>query len=175
MSESAYYPLIVGGSGTDPFAFQRARKPQELAVVLKADADNPDEGDLYLTPAGEEWLVEPMDRSVAQRLKVRFSFWRGEWFLDLNSGTPYVQQILTKGVNDAVLRSIFGQIIQSTEGVAELQKFTYSINAQRVFTARFTAKLADDSVIDSLKYGSFSVSSSGPLSSADRSVLTFTG
>ncbi len=168
MSESAFYPLGPGAGG-DPFFTPTPRKPLELAVVLKVDGNNPDEGDLYLTPEGHEWLVEPLDRAVAQRLKVRFSFWLGEWFLDLNAGTPYVQRILVKGPSDTVIRSIFGQVIRSTEGVSDLLSLTYGIDAQRTMRLKFKAKLADLSTIDSQQYGPFQIAVNGPLSAGSQS------
>jgi hypothetical protein len=130
----------------------------ELAVTLTPDVDNPDVGDLYLTPQGQEFLRTSLGAEVAQRLTVRLQFFRGEWFLDLRQGVPYYQVVLRKGVSDQVLRAVFSQVILGTAGVASLSSLTFSLNKlTRVMTMVFVARLTDGTVFSSADYGPFVV------------------
>jgi len=129
----------------------------DLAVTLKATELNPNVGDLALNEAGDFYLHTTLAAEVAQRLTVRLNFFRGEWFLDLEEGTPYFQQILGKGASDRTIRSIFGQVITGCPGVAGLISFSYSVGRDRRLTLRFRARLDDQTVFVSDEYGPFVV------------------
>jgi len=112
---------------------------EELGVTLVATLVNPDVGDLMLTDAGDEvQLRERMD-CVNQRLQVRLRFFRGEWFLDQDLGTPYYEQILIKAPRDSIVRAVLGQVIRDTEGVETLKSLTYSVGADRRMRVTFRA------------------------------------
>lgn len=58
---------------------------------------------------------------VGQTVRTRLDLWRGEWFLDLRSGTPWIQEILGEKDNvEAVLRDR----ILGTEGVLSVDEFS---------------------------------------------------
>lgn len=127
----------------------------ELAVTLKTDINNPDPGDLYLDLGGHEVVRTALADEVAQRLTVRFSFWLGEWFLNLDEGTPWVDRILVKAPTDLVIRTVLGNIVRSTEGVAELTKLTYSISRARVMSVSIEAQLEDGTTFTTRDYAPF--------------------
>jgi hypothetical protein len=132
----------------------------ELAVTRTATLTNPDVGDLQLDDKGDVVLLTSLAEEVAQRLFVRLQFFAGEWFMDLNEGTPYYQSILRKA-SDSVVRSIFRQVIDGTEGVSEVQQFSYSV-AQRNLTLRFRARLTDGTAFRSEDFGPFTISVDQP-------------
>jgi hypothetical protein len=82
----------------------------------------------------------------------------GDLQLDVkgDEGTPYYQSILRKA-SDSVVRSVFRQVIEGTEGVSEVQQFSYSV-AQRNLTLRFRARLTDGTTFRSEDFGPFTIS-----------------
>jgi hypothetical protein len=57
--------------------------------------------------------------SIAQSLRTRLSFFRGEWFLDEFFGVPYFQSVLGK-FPLAGVREVFRTIIVDTPGVLDI-------------------------------------------------------
>lgn len=58
---------------------------------------------------------------VAQNVRTRLQLWRNSWFLDIDEGTPWLQQILGKrDVAEAVLRAR----ILDTPGVQNIEEFS---------------------------------------------------
>jgi hypothetical protein len=128
----------------------------ELALALEADAENPDVGDLLLLN-GQVIFTSVLADEVAQRLLVRFNFWRGEWFLNLLAGTPYIEAILGKGIPDRVVRSVFTAVVVGCAGVAALDSMTIAREHPRRLVVEFTARLEDGSTFRSTEYGPFVV------------------
>ncbi|RYM52008.1 DUF2634 domain-containing protein [Serratia proteamaculans] len=77
---------------------------------------------------------------VRQQIEFRLSLWRGEWFLDSEFGTPYLQEILGKQltINGAI--SAIQQQITSVDGVTGLVEFSYKFDREnRTLSVEFTA------------------------------------
>lgn len=130
----------------------------ELAVTLVPDAFNPTVGDLLLDTAGKEVVRTTTAAKVAQRLTVKFQFFRGEWFLDTRQGVPYYQVLLRKGVSDAVVRAVFSQVILGDPDVESLTTFDITRNkATRKADVTFTAALRDGTVLTSADFAPFLV------------------
>lgn len=79
---------------------------------------------------------------VAQHVRTRLQFYLEEWFLDLQAGTPYFQQIFTKPANLANIESIFKSRILNTPEVETLTEFSmdYEGNSVRKLTVSFSAE-----------------------------------
>lgn len=130
----------------------------ELAVTTTVSVTNPDVGDLFLSETGDAVLLTELAQEVAQRLTVRLNFFRGEWFLDTREGTPYYETILVKSPSDRIIRSVFGQVIRGTQGVASLEKFSYRIDSRaRTLSLTFQARLNDGSTLRSTDFQPFTV------------------
>lgn len=127
----------------------------EAAVTIKTDVNNPDLGDMRLDDAGDAIVYATLADEVAQRLWVRFNFFLNEWFLDLSQGTPYFQVILVKAPTDRVIRTVLGNVIKTTEGVQELQKFSYAISRERRMTLNFECKLVDGTIFRTTDFAPF--------------------
>lgn len=67
-------------------------------------------------------FVEDKD-VVLLAIKSRLEFFKGEWFLDVDDGTPYFQDILIKPARLGLIESILKRRILETPGVTELNKF----------------------------------------------------
>lgn len=128
----------------------------EGAVTLFATILNPDVGDRMLDSAGRAVMLDDLAQETAQRLHIRLNFFKGEWFLNLESGTPYYQRIFRKAPPDKVIRAVFRDIILGTPGVAALDKFSYSI-VNRVLRLNFTARLKNGAVLRSADFPPFAV------------------
>lgn len=90
-------------------------------LKLAADGDlEIKNGDLLLTSG---------DEAVRQHLQQRLRTFLGEWFLDLDVGVPYFQDILVKNPNVNQVDGILKQTILTTPGVVELVSFSMSFDS----------------------------------------------
>lgn len=77
--------------------------------------------------------------AIAQSLRTRLAFFRGEWWLDSAAGTPWFQTILGTKVSLAVVREVFRKVIVETPGVLNLLKLEISeTSKKRAFLLRFS-------------------------------------
>lgn len=94
-------------------------------------------------------------RSVSWRASISF---RGEWFLDLDAGTPWFQTILGKKPDDRLIRMVFDQVITGTQGVQQLLQFGYRLDRRtRSLSVSFRAQLENGAVFSSADFGRFFV------------------
>lgn len=133
----------------------------ELAVTTRPDPINPDVGDLRLDAAGREVVLNDVTAEVAQLLHVRFSFFLGEWFLDLDEGTPWIQRVLVKAPTDRVIRTVLTSVLRDCPGVDEILKLSYSISRDRRLQVNFVVRLQTGEVLQSREYGPFIVALDG--------------
>jgi len=130
----------------------------ELGVATTADFLNPDVGDLALNVNALEVVRTVLADEVSQRLHVRLNFFKGEWFANLDAGTPYYQNILVKGPTDLVIRTVFTNVVQGTEGVRVVESLTYQLNkSTRELTLQFKARLEDGTIFESTDFAPFVV------------------
>lgn len=77
---------------------------------------------------------------VRQQLKIKLKLWTGEWFLDTEFGTPYIQSILGKQLTLSGAIAAIRKSILEVSGVQAIQEFTYDFNNQeRILSVSFTA------------------------------------
>lgn len=78
---------------------------------------------------------------VKQQLIIKLKLWRGEWFLDTEFGTPYLQSILGKQLTLSGAVVALRKSILEVEGVRKITSFNYTLNNQtRVFQVAFEAE-----------------------------------
>lgn len=68
------------------------------------------------------------DNNIAQRIKTRLLFWRGEWFMDTSDGTPWYERVLGKTGNRAVIGAVIRRRIIQTPGVASITDFDIELD-----------------------------------------------
>lgn len=70
---------------------------------------------------------------IAQTIRTRLKLFLGEYFRNINDGTPWFQSILNKRGTLTAKDAIIKQRIVQTEGVIELVSFStdYDINARK--------------------------------------------
>lgn len=110
--------------------------------VRKLDED----GDMCFGHGSADFYEDCAD-GVAQNVRTRLSLWRGQWFIDTEEGTPWIQQVLGhRAVAEAVLRSR----ILETPGVVDITSFETVFNPE-------TRKLTVSVTIET-NYGAATVS-----------------
>jgi hypothetical protein len=65
--------------------------------------------------------------AVAQSVLTRLRLWRGEWYLDTEEGTPYMQEILGKNKEASAVSALYKRV-RETEGVTAITNFQTSFN-----------------------------------------------
>lgn len=74
------------------------------------------------------YIIQGADR-VRQQLLIKLKLWSGEWFLDTEFGTPYLDEILGKQVS---LNGAIAALKRSILEVADVQNITgFSYNFDR--------------------------------------------
>ena len=82
-------------------------------------------------------LVSGID-AVVQKLKIRLSFFYGEWFLDNTSGVKLYETVLVKNPNLRTIAALFKSVIQETRDVLSLLEYTQSFDIRtRKLTVAF--------------------------------------
>jgi len=85
---------------------------------------------------------------VAQRLKITLQTFLGEWFLNLDTGIPYFQQILNKVRNKSSVDAVFQSAILADPGVLEMVSYSSTLDsAARGFDLSFSVRVQNGSVV----------------------------
>ena len=88
----------------------------------------------YTFGNGQLNFYQDSPQAVGQLVQTRILLWLGEWFLDINEGTPFMQGILGKKSLDVANATIKSRIL-GTQGVTGITNITSSVNpSTRVFT-----------------------------------------
>ncbi|WP_443698908.1 hypothetical protein [Pseudomonas sp.] len=93
-------------------------------------------------PLTPKYTTQPLTQTVEQRLRIRLSTFKGEWFMDTTYGIPYFQSILGKKSTKEAVDLIFQQAILAENGVKEVSSFT-STFTNRKYSMTFTVKVSN--------------------------------
>lgn len=75
--------------------------------------------------------------AVGQAVQTRLQLWLGEWYLNINSGTPYMQGVLGKK-SKAQADTTIQDVISNTQGVVGYENYESSVDANtRGMNVRF--------------------------------------
>ncbi len=81
------------------------------------------------------WRDTP--EAVGQSVETRILLWLGEWFLDTEEGTPFMQGILGK-YSQANADATIQDRVLATEGVVSIQNYESEIDADnRIMSVQF--------------------------------------
>lgn len=86
--------------------------------------------DLHLDASNNLAVVED-NAAIAQHVKQRLHFYRGEWFLDTLAGTPWFQDVFVRPHNQVVIESVIKREILDTPGIAGLTAFDLRIDERK--------------------------------------------
>ncbi len=91
--------------------------------------------DLSFVNGGMTLVSSNTIAETVQELNARFAMGKGEWFMDLQQGFPYLQAIMVKNPDVRVLAQIFRSMMLATPGVAKVVSLPISLNrSTRVLT-----------------------------------------
>lgn len=97
--------------------------------------------------SSHDLLIENLDltlvdgaEQVRQQVLIKLKLWTGEWFLDTEFGTPYLESVLGKQLTLSGALAAIRKSILEVQGVRQLQEFRYNYNrAERRLYLEFTA------------------------------------
>jgi hypothetical protein len=89
---------------------------------LNNDPNSPEFGDLVYGDY-QDHRVEGIN-TLVQRLRIRLSVFIGEWFLDVNRGVPYFQEILEKGTSYDQVSDAIKLVIAQTPEIDKITSFS---------------------------------------------------
>lgn len=72
------------------------------------------------------WMVGA--EAYAQRLRSRFQFFKGEWFLDQRKGAAWLDTVLGHDPNKRVIRAVITEIIMKTPETESIKSFDIDYN-----------------------------------------------
>jgi len=91
--------------------------------------------DLTLDPLTNDLKITNLDLTlcdgaerVRQQIKIKLKLFSGEWFLDTEFGTPYLEQILGKQLTLAGAVAALKKSILEVEGVEYIPRFDFVFN-----------------------------------------------
>lgn len=65
---------------------------------------------------------------VRQQLLIKLRLWAGEWFLDTEFGTPYIQQVLGKQLTLSGAVAAIRRSILEVDNVTSITSFSYAFS-----------------------------------------------
>jgi hypothetical protein len=84
-----------------------------------------DTHDLAFDQAGNLMMATGSE-AIGQHVRQRLMVFEGEWFLDREAGTPWLQQIMGKPYSPALAEAVVKAQIMGTPGVREITSFSVS-------------------------------------------------
>lgn len=90
--------------------------------VRALDANN----DMQFGASQQQYLVDSPD-AVAQIVETTLRLWLGEWYLDLEAGTPWAQGVLGKNSQATADQTIIAQI-KSVQWVTDVSNFQSTVD-----------------------------------------------
>jgi hypothetical protein len=117
-------------------------------------ATNPIEGDIFI---GEDGSIAPIgtdNEAIVQQLRERLMSFRGDYFLNLSEGIPWIQHIFQKGTTEAQIKQYISQALLSHPLVSEVSSIALTHNrATRHLTIAFVVRTNDSRNISSADFG----------------------
>lgn len=100
-------------------------------------------------PTGDitpDFAIARGDEEIRQRVIQRLRFFRGEWFLDKNAGTPWFQRVLARYAPIGIVTTIITDTIAGVDGVIAVSEVESEINRETRkfdFRAKITTATGD--------------------------------
>lgn len=85
-------------------------------------------GDYSFGQSAANFFVDEV-QAVSQSVLTRLRLWEGEWFLDKNEGTPWIQSVLGVRTNPTYDLAIQARILTTT-GVQKIVSYTSALNRE---------------------------------------------
>lgn len=86
------------------------------------------------------FFVKDSPDFVAQRLEIKLRNDKGEWFLDINYGIPWMKSILSQGNKKSLADNYIRKTIIEDPAIKSITSYSSTLS-KTVLTVKFTAKL----------------------------------
>lgn len=110
-----------------------------------------DEHDLDISNAELHLVEDEVDypAAIAQELRIALWLHRGEWFLNVLVGVPYLDQVFVKNPALGALHVLFTRAILSVPGVLEINELTLDFdNSSRLLSIAFDVRTQNGGIIE---------------------------
>jgi len=109
------------------------------------------------TPSGLQLrFTTTLEEAAVQGIRQRIQTWKGEWFLDIRVGVPYIDQVFIKKPNLVLLESMFRSIILQVPEIKAVPSVKMVIDsATREASVVWKAVLTNNQEISSADYRAF--------------------
>lgn len=98
-----------------------------MGLALRRDGSSP--ADLYLDAQGNLAVVRDAE-AVGQHARQRIMTHRGEWFLDVQAGVPWMQDIIGRGYDPVLAEALVKGEVVGTDGVVAVTSFSARFDRQ---------------------------------------------
>ena len=99
------------------------------------------ENDNNLKLSNFDLAIDNTSLSIANKIRIALKTFTNEWYLNINAGLPYYEDILIKNPNLDFISDLFQTEILSINSVDSLQDFELSLDSDRKLNITFTAIL----------------------------------
>ena len=97
------------------------------------------DGDLYISPEGDVKLEE----SVAQKIRTKLLWFKGEWAWDPDEGMPYMESLFVKNPDTDFFESLVRAKIFEVEEITEVKDVRVTYDRQTRSAVIFFEALTD--------------------------------
>lgn len=85
-------------------------------------------GDIELVSG--DLILTVNEETIDQHVRANLRSFKGEWFLNLDDGVPYYQEILKKNQSPVIVDAILKEAILNSYGVTELTAFDIKVDTE---------------------------------------------
>lgn len=118
----------------------------DFRVSTSPSLENPDVGDLELSNG--QLVFTTGNDAIAQDIRVRLQWFRGEWFLDRRTGTPWFERVLGHKQGDKLAEKMLRKVIMGTPGVAKIETMKVALDrSTRGLSVTFAVKTQSGAVV----------------------------
>lgn len=94
-------------------------------------------------------LVEGNDATI-QRIDQKFQIWLGEWFLDINAGVPWLENVMGQRPSEQVMATLLRDVVSNDPGIDELLEISINfVGESRKLEIIWSARLIDETIVQS--------------------------
>lgn len=123
-----------------------------MGLDIKVD---PATNDLALDDSGDLIWIEGAE-AIAQHVRIRLRFVRGEWFLNQDEGFPFFETVLVHHPSTPAITEAYRRAIAETPGIASVEKCVVTIDRQaRTVTVDAEATTTDGTTLTGDDFGPF--------------------
>ena len=113
-----------------------------MDIALRTDT-----GDLDIRVSGLVPLVTGAS-ATRQRITIGLRWFLAEWFLDPDQGLPYYRDVLVRGPDLELVRTLLRREIARDAEVQSVDSIEVSLEPTRVLSCSFSATLIDGSILE---------------------------